>query len=147
MTAATSVKLLAESYYSKLWIGAGTAPDAFDLSTYTGSDAYFGDPVAKTTFTKSVDVSSYTSTSDYVGKFVKDPSTGELVEVTNTNKDSLDISVTGTKTPAWDVYADKPLPITPQLGWCYVDASTGDFYIFDGSTWQSTESKWTGAFL
>ena len=83
MTAATSVKLLAESYYSKLWIGKGTAPTTFT------------DPVAT------------------------------------------------------DADGD-PLVITPQLGWCYVDVSSdgkGTFYIYDGTTWQSTESKWTGAFL
>ena len=80
MTAATSVKLLAESYYSKLWIGDGTAPTTFK------------DPVAT-------------------------DSSGQ------------------------------PLTITPQLGWCYVDASTGDFYIYDGSTWKDSGTQWSGAFL
>lgn len=80
MTAATNVKILAESYYSKLWIGDGTAPTSFT------------DPVAT------------------------------------------------------DADGD-PLVITPQLGWCYVDASTGDFYIYDGSTWKDSGAQWSGAFL
>ncbi len=40
-----------------------------------------------------------------------------------------------------------PLPITPQLGWFYVDADTGDFYIFNGTNWTDTNEKWTGGFL
>ena len=45
-------------------------------------------------------------------------------------------------------YADgTPLKVTPALGWCYVDASTGAFWIYDGSTWNDTGEKWTGGFL
>lgn len=80
MTAATNVKILAESYYSKLWIGDGTVP------------AKLKDPVAK------------------------------------------------------DANGD-PLEVTPQLGWCYVDATTGDFYIYDGSAWNDSGAQWSGAFL
>lgn len=45
-------------------------------------------------------------------------------------------------------YADgTPLKVTPGLGWCYVDASTGAFWIYDGSAWNDTGEKWTGGFL
>ncbi len=45
-------------------------------------------------------------------------------------------------------YADgTPLKVTPVLGWCYVDASSGAFWIYDGSAWNDTGEKWTGGFL
>ncbi len=201
MTAATSVKLLAESYYSKLWIGDGTAPTTFtdpvamDISytaavvtsgyeAYTSTGSYVGKYIAIQspgekigTFVEvsstnkdnlgisagtthayssqdlrsSVDVSSFVSTGDYVGKYIIIPPMpvyGAFVEVTSGNKDSLGIipGVTVAYT-SQITKTETAVEITPQLGWCYVDASTGDFYIYDGSTWKDSGTQWSGAFL
>lgn len=40
-----------------------------------------------------------------------------------------------------------PLKVTPKLGWFYIDASTGELWIYDGSAWNDTGEKWTGGFL
>ena len=201
MTAATNVKILAESYYSKLWVGDGTAPTEFtdpvakDVSytaavvasgyeAYTTTGDYVGEYIATqrpgedigtfvevsstnkdslditpgTTHAYSsqdlrsgADVSSFVSTSDYVGKYIIIPPTpvyGAFVEVTSGNKDSLGIipGVTVAYTSQITM-TETAVEITPQLGWCYVDASTGDFYIYDGSTWADTGAQWSGTFL
>jgi hypothetical protein len=42
----------------------------------------------------------------------------------------------------------QPLEVSPKLGWFYIDASTGDFYIYDGmGAWTDTGEKWVGGFL
>ena len=83
---ASTLKILAESYYSKLWIGDGTPP------------VKFTDPVA----------------------VMEDPEhPGEYI----------------------------PLVVAPKLGWGYVDATTGDFYIYDGTQWNDSGAQWSGAFL
>lgn len=40
-----------------------------------------------------------------------------------------------------------PVKVTPKLGWFYIDASTGELWIYDGSAWNDTGEKWTGGFL
>lgn len=40
-----------------------------------------------------------------------------------------------------------PLEVTPTLGWLYVDASSGAFWIYDGTAWNDTGEKWTGGSL
>ena len=80
MSDATTLRIIQEKYYAKLWIGDGEPP------------TQFWDPVAK-----------------------------------KSNGNSL--------------------PVEPQLGWFYIDATTGKFYIYNGTDWTDTEEKWTGGFL
>ena len=128
---ADTFKIIGEKNGISLWIGNGTIPSSG-----------LTDPVAKTVSYTSADVSGYTTTEDYVGKYL-DTSNGYAL-VTEDNKDLL--SITPGTTGAYTAES-VPLPITPKLGWCYVDAKTGNFYIYDGSSWTNTSTKWTGAFL
>lgn len=46
------------------------------------------------------------------------------------------------------VYDNKPLPVTPKLGWFYIDATSGDLYIWSStSKWGTAVGTWTGGFL
>ena len=98
----STVKVIQEKYYAKLWIGEGAPPSALeDIGTPTDDSEYFADPVAR-----------------------------GPVKIGST------------------VYEDKPLPVTPQLGWFYIDASTGDLYIWSTTgKWGSAVGTWTGGFL
>lgn len=40
-----------------------------------------------------------------------------------------------------------PLVVKPQLGWFYIDAETGTFWIWDDTQWFNTGEIWTGGFL
>ena len=75
MTTATKVVLIAEKYYTKLWLGNGDAPN-----TLTGVE--------------------------YPQGFDK-----------------------------------------PSMGWFYIDAMTGTIWIYNGTQWNTTSTKWTGGFL
>lgn len=202
---ATKVTLLAEKYYSKLWMGEGVPAATFldpsaKKKVYTGgevetgyeafttTDAYVGtyivwycsgprigafyevtsenkdtlNIVPGTTRAYStqvvsaeVDASSFSTTADYVGYFVLIPPTPtptSLVEVTSDNKDNLEIipGVTVAYSSAISM-EEVPVEVTPKLGWFYVDATTGNFYIYTGGNtgngWGSAIGKWTGGFL
>lgn len=167
MSTATSVKLIAEKYYAKLWLGDGDAPDALDLanlpSGFDDNTSYFADPVAKTTIwvsapEETTGYGSYTTTGNYVDKYVLTGSSNGpyprpscFTKVTAGNKDSLGI-VPGT-TVAYNspsvVYDGMPLPVQPQLGWFYLDATTGKLYVYcgDDTTPWTEAGTWTGGFL
>ncbi len=111
MAVATTLKIIAEKYYSKLWIGNGTAPDALDMTDLDTAGLfnpqtanYFHDPIAMT-----------------------------HLKYKDANNEYQTVSA--------------PLPVTPKVGWFYIDATTGNFYIFNGASWGSSIGKWTGGFL